>query len=115
MKRLGIRLIKAKKNDLVFYFEFSEIIDFKNGKLQDLDGKMNEQYNSRTNNEKLIVENYEKVTLLLDSFDDIKNEELKCSILKSIDDWGVINFAGAFQFVISVGVGDFFGHHYVLD
>lgn len=87
LKRLGIRLIKAKKNNLVFYFEFSEIIDFKTGKLFDLDQKMIEQYKSRTSNEQLIIENYDKVTLLLDSFDDVKNEELKCNILDSVENY----------------------------
>ena len=77
----------TKKNNLVFYFEFAEIIDFKAGKLYDIDAKMHEQYSNRTNNEVLQLENYDKVILLLDSFDDIKNEELKCSVLKSIDDY----------------------------
>lgn len=87
LKRLGIRLIKAKKNNLVFYFQFADIIDMNKGQLYDLDTKMMDQYSIRTNNEILILENYERVILLLDSFDDIKNEELKCSILSNVDDF----------------------------
>ena len=102
LKRLGIRLIKAKKNNLVFYFEFSEIIDFKNGKLHDLDKKMDEKYSSLTNNETLVIENYDKVTLLLDSFDDVKNEELKCTILQSIEDYISKTNIKKFQVVVAM-------------
>jgi hypothetical protein len=102
LKRLGIRLIKAKKNNLVFYFEFADIVDFKSLKVLDLDEKMIEQYQSRTNNEELNFENYDKVILLLDSFDDIKNEDLKCKILKHIDEYISNNSIAKLQVVLAM-------------
>ncbi|WP_333694923.1 NACHT domain-containing protein [Flavobacterium sp.] len=85
LKRLGIRLIKEQKQNLVFFFEIPEIVDYKVKTLYDLKEKMIEQFKIRTNDEKLEFENYSKIVLLLDSFDDIKDENLKCTILEKID------------------------------
>ena len=87
LKRLGIRLIKQQKKNLIFFFEIPDIVDYKNQTLLELKDKMLEQFKIRTNDEKLDFKNYSKIVLLLDSFDDIKDEKLKCTILEKIDNF----------------------------
>lgn len=102
LKRLGIRLIKEQKQNLVFFFEIPEIVDYKGQTLFDLKDKMIEQFKIRTNDEKLEFENYSKVVLLLDSFDDIKDENLKCTILERIDDFLATTDIKKIQIVVAM-------------
>lgn len=87
LKRLGIRLIQAKKQNLVLYFEFSEIVNYKEGKTIDLDKAIIQQFKTLSNNEELKFEEYEKIIILLDSFDDIKDESLKCAVLNDLEEF----------------------------
>lgn len=85
LKRLGIRLIKNKKNNLVFFFEFLNLIDMKNS--NDFEIKMREQYKVQSNDEDLNFENYSRIILLIDSFDDIKNNNERTTILTKLEDF----------------------------
>lgn len=102
LKRLGIRLIKEKKNNLVFFFEFANLIDTKSSKIMDLKTKMNEQFKNQTKDEYVNFESYDRIIVLIDSFDDIKNESIKSNLLKYIDEFVASKTFTNIQLVIAM-------------
>jgi len=102
LKRLGIRLIKAKKQNLVFFFEFPNIIDYKEAHKMDIFSCMLKQFKDFTNGEELNFKEYEKITVLLDSFDDIKSESVKCEILTNLEKFVSDNKDKNLQIVVAM-------------
>ncbi|MEI7508992.1 MAG: NACHT domain-containing protein [Flavobacterium sp.] len=115
LKRLGIRLIKEKKNNLVFFFEFSSLVDTKNSKLLDLKDKMIEQFKNQTKDEEVNFESYDKIIVLIDSFDDIKNESIKAELLKHIDEFASTNTFKNIQLVIAMRTTDIIDKEKILN
>lgn len=115
LKRLGIRLIKEKKNNLVFFFEFSSLVDIKSSKLLDLKDKMIEQFKNQTKDEEVNFESYDKIIVFIDSFDDIKNESIKAELLKHIDEFASTNTFINIQLVIAMRTTDIIDKEKILN
>ena len=106
LKRLGIRLIKEKKNNLVFYFEFSSLVNLANSKMASIESKMIEQFKILSKDEKIDFETYDKIIILIDSFDDIKNESIKLNLLKHLDEFATKNTFKKMQLVVAMRTTD---------
>jgi hypothetical protein len=115
LKRLGIRLIKEKKNNLVFFFEFSSLVDIKSCKLLNLKDKMIEQFKNQTKDEVVNFESYDKIIVLIDSLDDIKNESIKAELLKHIDEFASTSTFKNIQLVITMRTTDIIDKEKILN
>ncbi len=115
LKRLGIRLIKEKKNNLVFFFEFSNLVDLKSLKILDLKTKMIEQFKNQTKDEDVNFDSYDRIIVLIDSFDDIKNETVKSNLLKYIDEFVTSKTFANIQLIIAMRTTDIIDKEKVLN